>query len=152
MPTAGVISDTHGYLPGAVHKLFEGVDCIVHAGDVCAPQVLWELESIAPVHAVLGNCDRHDLGPAVGFEASFAFGGMRVYVTHFPWDAEEAADGGEYGLVVHGHTHIPRDEMRGPCRIVNPGSSTRPRGGSEASVALVTVEDGAVVEVRHIAL
>src|SRR5687768_2476727 len=53
----GVISDTHGFLDPTIPKLFEGVDHILHGGDVGSPMVLLELENIAPVTAVLGNVD-----------------------------------------------------------------------------------------------
>ena len=53
----GVISDTHGKLPGAVFKAFEGVAGIVHCGDVCDLSILDELAIIAPVWAVGGNVD-----------------------------------------------------------------------------------------------
>src|SRR5262245_6561269 len=53
----GVVSDTHGLLrPEAVRRL-RGVDRIVHAGDIGAPEVLRALEAIAPVTAVRGNHD-----------------------------------------------------------------------------------------------
>jgi len=30
----GIISDTHGHLPDSVAGAFEGVDLIIHAGDI----------------------------------------------------------------------------------------------------------------------
>ena len=53
----GLISDTHGQVPNAVHTALAGVDYILHAGDVGPMDVITELEAIAPVHAVLGNTD-----------------------------------------------------------------------------------------------
>jgi putative phosphoesterase len=54
----GVISDTHGLLrPEAVAAL-QGVDLILHAGDVGSAEVLETLKDIAPVVAVRGNNDR----------------------------------------------------------------------------------------------
>ena len=41
---------------------------------------------------------------------------------------------------VHGHTHIPLFEQRGDFTFINPGSISRPRGGSPASFAILTVE------------
>lgn len=41
---------------------------------------------------------------------------------------------------VHGHTHIPAFEQRGDFTFINPGSISRPRGGSPASFAILTVE------------
>ena len=55
MPKLGIISDTHGRVPDAVFDAFADVDAIIHAGDICAESVLWELESIAKTIAVLGK-------------------------------------------------------------------------------------------------
>lgn len=57
MITVGVISDTHGLLDRKVVKLFAKVDHILHAGDIGTESVLRDLETIAPVTAVSGNCD-----------------------------------------------------------------------------------------------
>ena len=62
----GLISDTHvgakrDSLPERVFELFHGVDLIVHAGDITQKKVLDELDTIAPVVAVLGNNDKLDL-------------------------------------------------------------------------------------------
>ena len=152
MPRVGIISDTHGTLPEGVFEAFANVDYIIHAGDICARGVLWELESIATTFAVLGNCDYLDYGAAVRHELSTSIGGVRVYVSHFPEDAQRAAASGDYGLAVHGHTHVPRDEQLGSCRIVNPGSACRPRNGSERGVALVRLENGVVGPVRRVLL
>jgi putative phosphoesterase len=56
----GLISDTHlasGGLPQAILKAFQGVDMILHAGDLVSLEVLRRLEPIAPVRAVQGNMD-----------------------------------------------------------------------------------------------
>src|SRR5206468_11123058 len=53
----GVISDTHGLVRPEVRPAFDGVDLILHAGDVGNAEVLKELASIARVIAVRGNND-----------------------------------------------------------------------------------------------
>jgi len=58
----GVISDTHiplsaNKIPDEIFKHFEGVDLILHAGDLIKLSVLDELRKIAPVEAVYGNMD-----------------------------------------------------------------------------------------------
>lgn len=144
MPKLGLISDTHGRLRASALDALAQVDCILHAGDIGSLAVLLELESLGvPVLAVLGNNDWADYGPDVRAELSTTFGGARIWMSHYPGDAERAAASGAYDLAVHGHTHVPRDEVRNGCRIVNPGSASRPRGGSKACVGIVEVEDGA---------
>jgi putative phosphoesterase len=53
----GLIADTHGLLRPEVFHVFQGVDRILHAGDVGDADVLAELEVLAPVTAVWGNTD-----------------------------------------------------------------------------------------------
>ena len=53
----GLISDTHGLLRPEVFRVFEGVDRILHAGDVGRADILIELEEIAPFEAVFCNTD-----------------------------------------------------------------------------------------------
>lgn len=150
MPKVGLISDTHGRFPDAVFQVFEACDYIIHAGDICSPGVLIDLQSIATTIAVYGNCDLYDYDGSVKTTADATIGGVRVFVSHFPDDAERAARTGKFGLAVHGHTHVPRDEVIDACRVVNPGSTTRPRGGSSACVAIVDLEDGKVGPVQFI--
>lgn len=57
----GIISDTHGLVRPEVYEAFEGVDLILHAGDIGSLDVIIELEPVAPVRAVVGNIDV-DLG------------------------------------------------------------------------------------------
>lgn len=145
MSTVGIISDTHGRISDAALEAFANVDFTVHTGDIGSLDILMELEAIAPVIAVLGNNDYNvDYGPGVSESATQVIDGVRLFVSHYPRDAERAADSGEYDLVIHGHTHVPRDEARRECRIINPGGAFRPRGGSKRSVALAELEGGKV--------
>jgi putative phosphoesterase len=64
MTTLGVLADTHipdrvpGLHPQVMHIFRQAeVSGILHAGDVITPQVLDELENVAPVQAVRGNRD-----------------------------------------------------------------------------------------------
>ena len=55
----GLISDTHGLVRPEVFAALEGVELILHAGDV-GDGVLDELATIAPIEAVYGNTDPTD--------------------------------------------------------------------------------------------
>lgn len=64
----GLIADTHipyrrRYLPLAALKALEGVDLILHTGDINVLQVLSLLSTIAPVEAVASNGDGDDAAP-----------------------------------------------------------------------------------------
>lgn len=152
MTKLGIISDTHGRLNPNVWDVFSQVDYIVHAGDIGDPFILDELGGIAPVYACLGNNDRQDYGPSVGVYTTACLDGCRMLVTHLPRDAEREIRTGAYQLVIHGHTHVPRDEELNGCRIINPGSATRPRGGSVAQVAILELEDGQIKSFTYVAL
>jgi putative phosphoesterase len=146
----GVISDTHGRLPRAVHALFEGVGLIVHAGDIGGPSVLFELEAIAPVCAVLGNCDRDEYGPQVGSFATPVVDGMRMLVAHKPKDVLQALTSNEVlksgealpAVAIHGHTHIPRCERRGAVWLLCPGAPSYPRDNQDPTVGILSIHDG----------
>lgn len=147
----GLISDIHRHLPTAALQALQGCDRIICAGDVEDPRLLWELESIAPTIAVLGNCDRGACWePTVRFSVSPTLGGVRFLVVHRPQDIGIPAP--DVQVVVHGHTHVPRNEVIQGVRYVNPGSCSYPRGGSDASVARMTVANGTAGNVRFISL
>ena len=48
----GLISDTHGLVRPEIFAALDGVEVILHAGDVGGGAVLTELSAIAPVQAV----------------------------------------------------------------------------------------------------
>jgi len=146
----GLISDTHGRLSQTALDALEGCDAIVHAGDIGSSSVLWRLEAVAPVTAVLGNCDYSDYGPTVNTLARVTFDGVRVSLVHKP--PHPALIDADISLVVHGHTHRRRDEMVGGIRFINPGSASDPRDGLPASIARVTIDSGRVTAVRFVDL
>lgn len=79
----GVIADTHmpeslQKLPGEITRLFQGVDLILHAGDITSEEVLDELRLVAPVVAVRGNHDRLNLPRSTVIEV----GGKRIGLIH----------------------------------------------------------------------
>jgi uncharacterized protein len=78
----GVISDTHGLLRPEVFDAFAGVDQILHAGDVGRPDLLTELETLAPVTAVYGNTDGSDLRCTLPKVATLQLDGFEIVVTH----------------------------------------------------------------------
>jgi predicted phosphodiesterase len=88
--TAGLLSDTHlpyrmRQLPKAVLDALDGVDLILHAGDVDRPAVLEPLREIAPVYAVRGNVHVFDLssgGASLPRLIELRLVGRHVLLTH----------------------------------------------------------------------
>jgi len=130
-----VFSDTHDRYPPKLPSRLRGADEIWHLGDVCAPTVLVEFEQLGPpLRVVRGNCDANEAWPlALELERE----GVNFYLTHIPPNAAPAG----VVAVLHGHTHVPRDEMLGGVRWLNPGAISRPGTGG-ASFAWLTVEPG----------
>lgn len=139
----GVVSDTHGRLPDAVLDAFEGVDAIIHAGDVVDEASLLALETIAPVTAVRGNCDTSGRTGRLPHLANVEIAGVRFLVVHAVSDLRGQVDprAAGVGVVVSGHSHRALVRRDGDLLWVNPGSASQGRG-TPASVAIVTVADG----------
>ena len=143
----GVLSDTHGYLDPAVAPLFEGVDLILHAGDIGDRAVLVGLSGIAPVVAVAGNLDGGDWADSLPTEASGQVAGLRFVVGHKRkrlmkrFVSGKLADG-ETGhapdLVVMGHEHVPSVSWVDTTLFLNPGSAASPYEEDETpTIAIV---------------
>lgn len=138
----GLISDTHGYLATAVLDIFSDVDAIIHAGDIGSNGILRQLESLAPVTAVKGNCDANLLAMLLEDLEFVEFGRYEIAVTHKPSRVKPLIEGGFNGIVVFGHTHIPETFKRHGQLFINPGSPTEPRAeDGQASVAVLTLKD-----------
>ena len=77
--------------------------------------------------------------------------GARFRMVHRPEDIGTVPD--DVQVVIHGHTHVPREEYgANGVLFLNPGSPTRPRGGSRKSVARLFVDKGTVKSVEFIEL
>ncbi len=62
-PRLGVVANTYGVLPPNIATLFDGVDLILHAGDVGEESVMTRLQAIAPVIPVAGDYDTRSRFP-----------------------------------------------------------------------------------------
>jgi hypothetical protein len=145
----GIISDTHGLLRPQVFDVFQGVEHILHAGDIGNLDIISELEAIAPVTAVWGNADGLEVRGRVPEVAEVELGGVRVAVIHgmqvgSPTPEKIAALHPGAGLVVFGHSHRPLIRQVGDTLAVNPGSAGRRRFRDPVTVALAEISDGSV--------
>jgi len=53
---------------------------------------------------------------------------------------------GNTDILLHGHTHVPRDEMVGSVRILNPGTVGKPNRGAPASYAWLRLTPEGVLD------
>jgi putative phosphoesterase len=133
----GVISDTHGFLDPRVEKLFAGVKHILHAGDIGYATIILELEFIAPVTAVLGNCDG-DMSGRLTETVELAHKKFLVHHIVNPWALSETVGRRiakeKPAVVVFGHTHKKFAETVDGVLFFNPGYAGKPKFGTERSV------------------
>ena len=144
----GLISDTHGLIRPEVFAALDGVELILHAGDVGGPTIVHELSTIAPVRAVYGNTDAPG-EPGLAESLDLKLEGVVIHVSHghevggSPTPekllARYTAD-----VIVYGHTHKPLIEQVGKRLVVNPGAAGPRRFNLKPSVARMTVSKAGV--------
>jgi uncharacterized protein len=145
-----VLADTHvprraKGLPEGLTPHLESADLILHAGDLLVEDVLYELESYAPVRAVKGNVDGWDVRLPETLE--FEVEDVPVAMVHDSgpkkgrWNRMRRRFPGAR-VVVFGHSHIPWLEDEGELMLLNPGSPTDRRRAPEHTFALLRVEGG----------
>lgn len=154
MVRVGLISDTHGVLDPRVAEAFESeapLAAIVHAGDIGqTAAVYWELEAIAPVTAVQGNCDPRFPGLDLSSIAVTTIAGVRILAIHDFTDLGPIP--GDVHVVVRGHSHIPSVQWHGDVLVVNPGSASQRRRMPSRSVAVLDLAQGERPSARIIML
>ena len=144
----GVISDTHGLLRPEVFDVFKNVDHILHAGDLGKPEILIELEALAPVTAVYGNADGPELRARLPQVAEIELDDFAVVVTHgdqlgHPTPAALHAAFPRADIIVYGHTHKPLLQLvERTVTVMNPGGAGHPRFGIPPSVGIMELEPG----------
>lgn len=135
-----VIADTHNHLPNSVRAELVRAEQIWHLGDICNREILAAIRALGPfLHAVAGNCDPRGLAPESLF---LRLDGKTFFLVHQPPHiAPEGVD-----FVLHGHTHVPRDEHIGSVRFLNPGAVGKAnRGAAPAFAWLETGENRDIV-------
>ncbi len=146
----GIISDTHNLLRPEVLAALQGVDAILHAGDICSRETLETLRSIAPVHAVRGNGDR-EWAEHLPVFLEVTLAGLRIGMTHKKKDLPEDLSG--YDLAVVGHSHQYAEQRRGRTLILNPGSCGPRRFGQAITMAAAECSGGGIevtkIEIAH---
>ena len=177
MKKIGLISDTHSAgsgrdLPRAVLDALDGVDLILHCGDLECLGVLDYLEEVAPVLAVRGYEDpREDGGRLAQTIRVVRAGGISIGMVHdIQWPGPKIATtpdgtglvlpegraaellarkfGEAVDVVAFGDTHEELVCWWEGVLLVNPGSPTYPgrrhRRGALGTIAILEVKDGAV--------
>lgn len=132
-------------LPPEVAEVLEGVDLVLHAGDLTDTVVLEELGRIAPVVAVRGNHDAWAGIDGLPRDAVVEIGGRRIGLTHgdrakavempaamlsllaaravlLGFDGAMRRRFGAVDCVVVGHLHMPINRVVGGALLFSPGA------------------------------
>jgi putative phosphoesterase len=150
----GIVSDTHGLLRPEVLPALQGVDHILHLGDVGNKAILDALAEIAPVNAIRGNIDR--TGPCSRLPETeiFLFEQHYIYLLHDLSTLHLDPAAAHFSAVLYGHSHKPHIEHRKQVLYFNPGSCGPRRFELPVTVGMLTVNAGLDVkaEIVHLAL
>jgi putative phosphoesterase len=119
----GLISDTHGLIRPEALRALDGVELIVHAGDVGGSNVLEALGEIAPVVAVRGNMDGGGWALDLPGTEVVEIGAVALYVLHDRGQLDLDPRAAGFAAVVSGHSHRPSIEEDDGVLYLNPGSA-----------------------------
>ena len=170
MKRIGVISDTHGsrLAIDACISAAGNVDGWFHLGDYASDAKYLRERSGKPVYTVFGNCDGASFTSIeehafqlpqkrITAEAVVTVENARIFLCHghtydvdlAPYTLSYRAEELNCAAALYGHTHRGELSAFGPLLLLNPGSPSRPRGGSMPTFAILEV-DGSGVNARMV--
>jgi putative phosphoesterase len=156
----GLLSDTHIRVPGyraglsqlwtntfppQIKTSFQGVDLILHAGDIYTLPVLDELEQIAPVLVAEGDDDPFEImnDKRVKGKHIITVEGVTIWLVHEYQSWSRDSHEKRPDVIVFGHAHKASLESNEGILRVNPGSPTFPHYKHElGTVGLLTINSG----------
>ncbi len=152
-----VVSDTHGD-SGRLREVLnqnEDFDMLIHLGDgerdFCDIQKLYPTKGMV---YVAGNCDygahSEEHIAVAGGQKILCCHGHRYGVNSGIELLASAARQRECSIALYGHTHVPKIETLDGVLVMNPGSLTLPRGGSERSYGVIEFSESGEMNVRII--
>ncbi len=132
----GILSDTHGLLRQEVIDGLEGVDHIIHAGDIDNKQVIDRLEEIAPVTVVRGNADK-EWAEYLPETATVELLGNKIYVIHNKGKIFDDLAG--ISIIIYGHSHKYSLVEKNGQAWFNPGCCGKRKPDQEVSFAILEI-------------
>lgn len=145
----GVISDTHGLLRSSALERLAGMNHIIHAGDIGAPEVIEELRKIAPTTAIRGNADTAEWASRYPGSELLRLGGRVLYVLHNLKEMEIDPAAGGMDIVISGHSHRPKVDIKDGVLYLNPGSAGPRRFALPIALATLEVSDRVILPRIH---
>lgn len=169
----GIVTDTHipdrvRSLPSKIFERLQGVEVILHAGDVINLKTIQQIETVAPVLAVQGNRDVFtSYGRSLPIDRIVEVGSVRIGVTHGHggwrgylyeklhyytkgYSAQRTMERAyqrfeNVNAIVFGHTHRPCNKLYEGVLMFNPGS-VGPDHYTEygAAIGVLTIYNGVI--------
>ena len=165
----GVISDTHLSQPrdariasrmlqglgNDFHDLynilkphFQGVEIVLHAGDIIDLSLIEVLQQFGDVYAVSGNMDPASVRASLPEKKILELKGFRIGMMH-GWGAPDGLSakirkkftGNKLDCIVFGHSHRPYDRVEEGILMFNPGSPTDRRFAPSRNIGILHLED-----------
>lgn len=124
----GVIADTHGLLRDEALCLLKGCELILHLGDVGSKEadkaILERLETLATVCCVQGNIDTAAWATRLPIHQDIIVNEKHLHLVHRleDFDPKTSCD-----VLLHGHSHKPRNEHLEGKLLFNPGAAGKRR-------------------------
>lgn len=138
-----VMSDNHGLdmMMKYIKELEPHADYYVHCGDSEASRE----DLLKGYICVRGN---NDWGIDLPNEARLDVEDIHILITHGQYFGffnrklamNDLLTRNQCQVLLCGHTHMPMFERDGDYYYINPGSTTLPRGGSQPSYAVITID------------
>lgn len=143
-----VLSDTHHDISNVckANEIAGPFDAAIHLGD-CTRDADFVSETLAlACVSVRGNCDSDYSVPE---ETIAEYDGVKLlclhgHRCHDPYILMLKAQEAGCRAVLHGHTHTPYAQLSNGIWIINPGSLSSPRYGSNAGFCVLYIENGEI--------
>ncbi|MFC1663090.1 metallophosphoesterase family protein [Patescibacteria group bacterium] len=136
----GLVSDLHDHLPewDKINQKLKDlkIDRVLFMGDTCSPIAAVHMAKTFPgkIDHIFGNVDGDPFLTAQktaefknftlhGREAEVEITDKKIFMVHYPINAEHAAATSKYDYVFFGHNHEKSEETIGDTKIVNPGTA-----------------------------
>ena len=134
-----VLSDSHGDTATVKEITALQADAVFHCGD---SELLADDPLLEGVHIVRGNCDGDERFLAsvvgkVGNDTVLVVHGHEHDVKRSMLTLSYVAAEQQATIALFGHSHLYGAEMINGVLFVNPGSTTQPRGGRQATYAVI---------------
>lgn len=138
----GVISDTHGLVRPEAMAALQGVELIIHGGDIGKAEVLQFLSTLAPVYAIRGNNDRDGWAKKLPDVLKLQINGIKFHVIHNVNELQEIPNAAGIRAVISGHSHKPSIVKHDDVLFLNPGSAGPRRFKLPVTIARLDIHRG----------